>query len=246
MVMTFRPAHLSVSSVALYTRCPLAYKLRYVDRVLEPASPAMLTGLAFHAALERDHRGGSATRVWLDGWNAIEANGITPVMDKTHGLELLELFRARGFGGMIGEPERRFKLPFPSSMIPVPLLGYLDLAIPKQRVYRDYKTHGGNQWNATRVALEPQLHVYGWAYQGLYRHRPERAQWLIFSTREVTLDVYEAIPSADGFRLFEMQAEACWRGITHGDYTGCGLKTCAACTPPDGRPIAGPLLEIDQ
>jgi 7-cyano-7-deazaguanine synthase in queuosine biosynthesis len=71
--------------------------------------------------------------------------------------------------------------------------------------------------------------VYGWAYQKLYRHRAERALWCIFNTKTVTLDVYEVVPSADAFRLFELQAEATWEGISKARYDGCG--TCDLCAP---------------
>lgn len=232
--MTFRPRHLSVSSVQTYLRCPAQYRARYVDGLVTPTTPPQAWGKAFHTALEALHRGGDAELAWIEAWNAADldmaSSGRSFGPGKVHGLALLNLYRERGLGGVIGEPERKFRLPFPSSKIPVPLLGYIDLPVPDERHFRDFKTSSSASWTVTKVALEPQLHAYGWAYQKLYHHRAERALWVVFSTRGVTLDVYEAEPSPDGFRLFELQAEAVWRGIVDGNFEGCG--SCSTCAPP--------------
>lgn len=229
----FRPRHLSVSSVALYTRCPAQYRQRYVDKLVTPTTAPQATGTAFHKALEAEHRGEDSERAWIAAYNAVEpalaASGQAPTLSKANGLDLLNTFRDLGLGGRRGEPERKFVLSFPSRSIPVPLLGYIDLSVPDERHFRDYKTTGGTIWNAVKVQLEPQLHTYGWAYQQLYRHRANRALWVIFNTQSLTVDVYEGQPSPDGFRAFEMQAEAAWQGIVGGKYDGCG--ECETCAP---------------
>lgn len=238
----FRPRHLSVSSVALYTRCPAQFRQRYVERLVTPTTPPQATGKAFHAALEAEHRGEDSERAWIAAYNAAEhdlaASGQLLTMSKAHGLALLNRFRELGYGGAKGEPERKFVLPFPSRSIPVPLLGYIDLNVPAERHFRDYKTTGGVTWNATKVQLEPQLHAYGWAYQQLYRHRADRALWIVFSTQTLSVEAYEAAPSPDGFRLFERQAEATWAGIVAGRYDGCGV--CELCSPSVEKPNTGP------
>jgi hypothetical protein len=235
----FLPRHLSVSAVALYTRCPLQWRQRYVDRIATPTTAAQATGIAFHKALEAQHRGGDGALAWLtaaDGVNdALTATNQTITMSKEHGLKLLNLYRDLGLDTAIGEPERMFKFAFPTPNIPVPVLGYIDLTVPSERHFRDFKTTGGTYWNATKVALEPQVAVYGWAYQQLYHHRAERALWVIFSTQKVAVDVYETAPSPDGFRLFELQAEAAWRGLSEGNYTGCGVCK-ELCAPPVEKP----------
>lgn len=243
--MTFRPRHLSVSAVALYVKCPALYRQRYVVGLVTPTTAPQATGIAFHKALEAEHRGQDSERAWVAAWNAVEHNGLAPTMSKADGLTLLNLYRDRGLGGVKGEPERQFKLPFPSPAIPVPLLGYIDLHVPTERHYRDFKTTGGTAWNAAKVALEPQLHAYGWAYQQINRHRAERALWVIFNTRAITLDVYDAVPSADGFRLFELQAEAAWQGITRGHFDGCG-ECLELCRPPVDRPSCGPTVTWEE
>lgn len=244
----FRPRHLSVSSVALYVACPARFKQRYVDRLVTPTTAPQATGKAFHDALEAEHRGQDSERAWIAAWNAAEADlaqtGQTLMMSKSDGLTLLNDFRERGLGGKRGEPERKFVLPFPSEKIPVPFLGYMDLTVPDERHFRDYKTTSGTSWTQAKVQLEPQLHGYGWAYQRLYRHRPDYGLWVVFNTQTLTVEPFEAIPSADGFRLFELQAEATWRGIVAGNYDGCG--TCPElCKPPVEKPSNGPTFAWD-
>lgn len=247
--MTFRPRHLSVSSVALYTRCPALYRQRYVDKLVTPTTAPQATGTAFHKALEAEHRGEDSERAWIAAWNATEADlassGQSLTMSKAHGLDLLNVYRERGLGGAKGEPERKFVLPFPSRSIPVPLLGYIDLSVPTERHYRDFKTSGMAWWTQTKVDLEPQVHVYGWAYQQLYHHRADYALWVVFSTQSLTVDEYPAHPSPDGFRLFEKQAEATWQGILDQKYDGCG-ECKDLCKPPVARAASGPSFAWDN
>jgi hypothetical protein len=242
---TFRPRHLSVSSVTLYMKCPAQFRQRYVDKLVSPTTGPQATGTAFHKALEAEHRGQDSERAWIAAYNAAEAallpSGQSLTMSKAAGLELLNQCRALGLGGAKGEPERKFRIPFPSPIIPVPLLGYIDLAVPNERHFRDYKTTGFDGWSQTRVGLEPQLHAYGWAYQQIYRHRAERALWCVFNTQTGMIDVYASVPSPDGFRLFEKQAEATWNGIVAGRYEGCG-ECPELCKPVESKPSTGPSI----
>lgn len=246
VVTVFRPRHLSVSSVQTYLRCPAQYRARYVDRLVTPTTPPQAWGKAFHKALEALHRGEDAELAWIGAWNGyaddLRAAGQSFGPGKMHGLALLELYRERGLDGVKGEPERKFVLPFPSSKIPVPLLGYMDLPVPDERHFRDFKTSAGNSWNETKVMLEPQLHAYGWAYQRLYHHRADRALWCVFSTQRVALEVFDVQPSPDGFRAFERSAEMVWEGIVSGKYDGCG--ECVICSPPGEKAsVNGPVFD---
>lgn len=247
--MTFRPRHLSVSSVALYTKCPAQYRQRYVEKLVTPTTAPQATGKAFHAALEAEHRGQDSERAWIAAANdcaaVLAASGQEPVMAKAHGLDLLNEYRARGLGGKKGEPERKFVLPFPSRSIPVPLLGYIDLPVPEERHFRDFKTTGTVTWNETKAQLEPQVHAYGWAYQQLYRHRADYALWVIFSVKALSVDPLRVFPSPDGFRLFERQAEATWQGIVDGKYDGCGVCP-EVCKPAAERASKGPSVTWDD
>lgn len=233
----FLPRHLSVSSVSLYTRCPLQFRRRYVDRVTEPSTAAQATGIAFHKALEALHRGQDGEIAWINAADNMEAllaqTGQALTMSKETGFRLLKLYRERGLDAAIGEPERMFKLTIPVSTIPVPVLGFIDLTVPSAREFRDFKTTSGSYWNAAKVALEPQVAVYGWAYQKLYHHRADRALWCVFNTSTVSLDVYETVPSPEAFRLFVQTAEMAWQGISEERFDGCG--TCSLCNPRSAK-----------
>lgn len=224
--MTFRPRHLSVSSVELYVRCPAMWRARYVDKLVLPTTPAMAWGTAFHKALEAGHNGHDAELAWLRAWNdGHAAIGETFRPNKAHGLALLEEFDKRGL--MVRCPaEVKFRLPLPRGVVPVPILGYMD-AIPTDEI-REYKTSAGGWWNETKAQLAFQTHVYGWAHQRLYRQR-KRVRYVVFGTRSPTLDEYLVEFSPDVFRVFEQTAEAVWTGIEEERFPPCG--TCAFCKP---------------
>src|ERR1700712_5508787 len=59
---TRRPA-LSPSRASDFKQCPLLYRLRAIDRLPEPASPAQVRGLVVHGALERLYALTAASRV---------------------------------------------------------------------------------------------------------------------------------------------------------------------------------------
>jgi hypothetical protein len=232
----FFPRHLSVSAVQTYVTCPAAWKARYIDRLVQPSNPPMLFGKAFHAALEAEHKGADSERALIAAWNIADADlaasGQAMHPGKAHGLDLLNVYRERGLGGALGQPERKFVLALPSSKIPVPVLGFIDLPIPERRRFREFKTTGTTSWTDVKIQTQAQLHVYGWAYQQLYHHRVVCAEYVIFRTDIVQVDVFEAVPSADGFRAFEFEAEATWRGITDGNFEGCGKQGCDVCRQP--------------
>lgn len=238
--MSWRPKYLSVSSVALYVRCPLQFKTRYVERLVTPSNPPMLFGKTFHAALEAEHRGQDSEATLIAEYNrqqaTLDAAGLGQMPSKMHALKLLDMYRDLGLGGRLGEPERKFVRRLPMANIPVPVLGYMDLPIPERRRLREFKTTSTASWTLTKIMLEHQLHVYGWAYQGEYHHRPECVEYVIFGTQNPTVEVIEAASSPDGLRLFEIAAEGTWRGILAGNFDGCG--ECDVCSPPSETPAA--------
>ena len=49
-------SYISASRLNLWLRCPLAYKLVYIDGVRTPTSPSQFVGKVVHSALEVHHR----------------------------------------------------------------------------------------------------------------------------------------------------------------------------------------------
>lgn len=243
--MTFRPTYLSVSSVSLYVKCPAQWKARYVDKLVQPTNRYLLFGKAFHSALEAEHKGEDSERALVQAWNIREAelssSGQVMAPGKAHALALLDEYKRLGLGGKMGEPERKFTLRLLDATLP-PVLGYIDHPIPERRRFREFKTTSGSTWTPTKVALEYQLHVYGRAYQALYAHRPDVAEYVIFGTDRVYVDVIEAVPSPDGFRMFEQAARLTWEGICAQRYDGCG-ECKELCKPPVEKAATGPTVE---
>lgn len=246
----FLPRHLSVSAVQTYVACPATWKVRYVDRLVMPSNPPMTFGKAFHAALEAEHRGENSERAMVAAWNIgdadLAASGQALHPDKVHALRLLEEYKQRGLGGKLGRPEQKFVLRLLAPGVPVPVLGYIDLPVPERRRFREFKTTSTTTWNDAKIQTQAQLHVYGRAYQELYHHRVVCAEYVIFRTDIVQVDVYEAVPSADGFRAFELEAEATWRGVKAGNFEGCGKQSCDVCRVPSEKTANGPTITWEE
>jgi hypothetical protein len=244
----FLPRHLSVSAVQTYVTCPALWKARYIDRLVQPSNPPMMFGKAFHAALEAEHRGENSERAMIAAWNAgdadLAASGQALHPDKVHALRLLDEYKALGLGGKLDEPERKFMLRLLTPSVPVPVLGYIDLPIPERRRFREFKTTSSTtRWTYEKVMLEYQLHAYGRAYQSIYHHRVQCVEYVIFGTDSVRVEIIEAEPSADGFRLFERAAMDTWEGVKAGRFDGCGKQSCDVCHVDTDKPASGPTFD---
>lgn len=218
---TLWPDHLSVSSVQLYRRCPLAWKRRYVDGVEETASPAMAFGKAFALALEAHHNGEDGDTAFARA-HARTGNALPGAL---FGLRLLELYRQRF--NFRGRPEHPFSLYLPDrTRVPVPITGIVDLECDTEIL--EFKT-ARNPWSQARADAEYQSAVYGWAFEQLHGRPPEQVRYLVFSTRSVDVQDLLTHPTMSDLRLFELAAISTWNGITTGRFAGCGR--CSVCQP---------------
>jgi hypothetical protein len=227
------PRHLSVSSVQVYARCPLAWQRRYVEKVVEPPTPPMSFGKAFALSIEAHHRGQDADTAFARAH--AEVGNAQPGAE--HGLRLLDLYRERF--KFSGEPEQRFSLYLPDRIqVPVPVLGFMDLECEREVV--EYKT-SRNPWTQSKADAEFQSAVYGWAFHQRHRRRAECVRYLVFSTR--TIDVQEIVtyPTGNDLRLFELAAIVTWKGIVNGSFDGCGK--CSVCRLPAEPEVWRPFSE---
>lgn len=246
--MTYRPYALSVSSVALFVTCPAQFRQRYVEKMVTPSNPPMMFGTAFHKALEAEHRGENSERALVAAWNTgeaiLSATGQVMHPGKAHALALLDEYKRLGLGGKMGQPERKFTLRLLDPSLP-PVTGYVDLPIPERRRFREHKTTSSTtRWTYEKIMQEYQLHVYGRAYQALYAHRPDVAEYVIFGTESVRVEAIEVVPSPDGFRMFEQAARLTMQGINEDRYPPCG--TCELCAPKADTPPNGPTVEWED
>jgi hypothetical protein len=208
-------------------RCPADWYRHYVERRPTPDTPPLAFGRAFARALEALHRGADAELAWVQAYQQwvqpLRAQG-QRAPSLQHGLALLALYRRHGVAP--GEPEVRFELFLPDrTRVPVPIVGYLDLAGPAEVV--EFKT-AATRWDQARVDRSWQAAVYRWAFQQTRGYRPTHVRFVVFSTRQVALEEFVTYPSGGDLRLFEQQAAAVWRGLVAGAFPRrCGQ--CAAC-----------------
>jgi hypothetical protein len=235
------PKRLSVSAVECYARCPAAYERRYVHGVVDPPSPAMAFGRCMATALEALHRGQDGDVAWLRAYALAQAAGeMRGAPSIQHGLALLGAYQAHGV--VQGEPEWRWELYLPDrDAVPVPLVGFLDVATPTEVV--EFKTSAA-VWDQARVDGSAQAAVYHWAYTRLKGRKPRQVRFIILHTRRVELRELVTYPTGDGLRLFQFQAAAVWRGVRAGQFAPKCLRwDCLACIEAG---VAKPKPERDR
>lgn len=232
--------YLSVSSLNLFTRCPMAWKRRYVDKQSEAPSGKMLTGGAAGAALAQ-HYGlvietgeGLSTSDLLDEYAAewdqrsereeVLWGSDAPGQLKDTGMAALALYH-REIAPTIDpvSVEREFSLTWPDA--PFALTGFLDLETGDDEV-GDYKSTG-QRWSAEKAAAELQPTVYlaarraegnpaTFRYHTMVRTKKPSAELVAAPRSERQLDLLT-------HRVFSIARAMQWRW----------LNDCWAGTPPD-------------
>jgi len=167
----YYPSHLSPSQLTLYRLCPVLYRERYVLNLFPPPQPERLFGVAVHAGLEAQFRGGDDEQVFLKTWRQHAATldqNLYPLLPalRKRGLDLLEMVRELA---LQGEPERLISVVWPDFKIP--MLGYVDLW-GTHTVY-DFKTagYGWTQKKADEQLFQPA--IYSQAYADEHGEIPE-------------------------------------------------------------------------
>jgi hypothetical protein len=245
--------HLSVSSLNLFARCPMAWKLRYVDKVLEPPSGKMTLGGAAGAALAQ-HYGrqietgeGLSTADVLDEFSAewdgrVDREEVfwgsdTPGGLKDSGVAALAIYHAVIAPTVIPSTvEREFSLTWPDA--PFELTGFLDLETVDGAV-ADYKMTG-QRWSAEKAAAELQPTVYlaarraegnpatGFAYHTMVRTKKPSAELVPAPRTERQLDLLT-------HRVFSIARAMQWRWLND-CWAGAGPDVawlCRSCSAPD-------------
>jgi hypothetical protein len=234
-------AYLSVSSLNLFSRCPLAWKRRYVDKISEPASGKMLLGSAAGAALAQ-HYGtrietgtGFTTTELLDEYAAefelrsgreeIIWGADNPGLLKDSGVAALALYHLQIAPIIIPSTvEREFELSWPG--VGFKLTGFIDLETVDGAIV-DYKMTG-QRWSAEKAAAELQPTVYlaarraegnpatGFDYHAMVRTKKPSTEIVPATRTERQLDLLT-------HRVFSIARAMQWRW----------LNDCWAGTPPD-------------
>lgn len=238
-------AYLSVSSLNLYSRCPMAWKRRYIDKVAEAPSGKMVLGGAAGASLaqyygrrieaaslstddvvdefatEWDDRTGREEVIW--------GSDVAGTLKDT-GVAALRLYLAAIAPGI--EPvsvEREFELSWPDA--PFTLTGYLDLETADGAVC-DYKMTG-QRWSEDKAAAELQPTVYlaarraegdpasGFDYHAMIRTKQPKAEVVPTPRTERQLDLLT-------HRVFSIARSMQWRWAND-CWAGTGPDTAWLC-----------------
>ena len=180
--------YISPSRLALFLKCPLAWKLRYIDGVRSPTSPALFVGKVVHAGLESWYRhrmlglelGAGTLRAWIaDFWGqsaADENMAFESVAQETalqaQAIELVGTYLAQV---PADEPrplavEATLEAPLidPNSgeNLGIPLLGVADLILGPATSARicDFKT-SSKAAPPHEITHELQLTSYAWLFR---------------------------------------------------------------------------------
>ena len=180
--------YISPSRLTLWLKCPLAFKIRYVDGVITPTSPAAFVGKVVHTALETHYRHrqlgltmpvDSLLRQLIDRWEqsaAEEGVGFSSVAaEATCRRQATELVALYVTQLPVDEPrplavevtlETPLADPVTGEHLGISLLGIMDLVLPHSDgpVIADFKTAARS--SATlEIVHEIQLSCYAYLFR---------------------------------------------------------------------------------
>ncbi|WP_415645129.1 PD-(D/E)XK nuclease family protein [Stackebrandtia soli] len=222
------PSALSPSRASDFKTCPLLYRLRAIDRIPEPTTPAQVKGTLVHSVLERlydleayDRTTTAAVALLEPEWSRLKTDehGLTDLFDDP-AAETAWLSEARRL------VEAYFDVEDPTRLAPadrerlvevtvaddVPLRGFIDrvdVAPTGQVRVVDYKT-GKAPGPAFQAQALFQLKFYAlvlWRLNGVV---PAMLRLLYLKDRQVI----DYAPTEDELRGVERTVVALWRAIT--------------------------------
>jgi putative RecB family exonuclease len=243
---TRRPA-LSPSRASDFKQCPLLYRLRAIDRLPEPSSPAQVRGTVVHGALELLYALPAASRVPDTAATRPELAG---EMDPALRATLLDEARALVSGYYRLEDPTRFDPESCEQRVEVELadgtllrgfVDRIDVAPTGEMRVVDYKT--GKAPSATRELAEAkalfQMKFYAVA---LLRSRgvlPARLRLLYLADGQVL----DYTPDLDELVRFEKTLMAMWQAIqlagVTGDFRPKPSRMCDWCAHHEHCPTFG-------
>lgn len=255
------PSTLTPSKLSRFISCPLAFRLAYIDRLPEPASPQQVRGTLVHRALQLLYGAGppsERTRVRalaaLDrAWS--ELSGTAEVVE----LGLDEADQAAFVSEAQALLERYFRLEDPTEVRPVGLeldlrasvggvelrgiIDRLDRLEDGEFVVVDYKTGRAPRADHAQGRLGA-LHFYAFLCEQVLGQRPREVR-LIYLRDQV---VIAQTPTDQSMRGLRQRALAVWAAIERACKSGdfrpnpsrlCGYCAFQSCCPAmaQGEPV---------
>ncbi len=251
-------ATLSPSRAGDFMQCPLLYRFRAIDKLPEPATPAMARGTLVHAVLERLFDQPAAERTRAAAGDLLPGEWSRMVAERADLAQLVDDAQAAGlqawFDQALALIERWFTLEDPTQLEPaereyyvetdldgLTLRGYVDRldVAPDGRIrVVDYKTGRAPTPMFEARALF-QLKFYGLVIWRLHGRMPTRLQLVYLGSGEVlTLD-----PDEEDLLAVERKVRALWEAIERAarerDFRPSPSRLCAWCAHRDLCPTTG-------
>ncbi|MCA9124937.1 MAG: PD-(D/E)XK nuclease family protein [Planctomycetaceae bacterium] len=180
-------SYISPSRLNIWLKCPVAFKLRYIDGIRSPTTPSLFLGKAVHAGLEcyyRHKQVGTELEandvvLRLDAcWEALLAEDnmtFTSTSDETKLKQQAAVLIGAYLSQLSEEPtpmavETTLQEPlvdlFTGEDLGIPLLGVVDLIVPSENgaVVVDFKT-AAKSGPPTEKVHEVQLSAYSYLYR---------------------------------------------------------------------------------
>lgn len=181
-------SYVSASRLNLWLRCPLAFKLRYIDGIRSRPSPSMFVGKIVHASLERFYRhrqlgisldAADLIRRLLESWGtAIDEEGMqfdNGAAEQAAQQQVASLVAA--YVQQLPTDERRplavevsceapLVDPVSGENLGIPLVGVIDLVLPEAAgpIIADFKTASKSS-RGLEIVHEVQLSCYSYLFR---------------------------------------------------------------------------------
>jgi hypothetical protein len=212
--------HLSYSSISKYLKCGKQWKYRYIDKLQEESSEALLFGSAWHKMIKYELQ--EENNNLLDSWYAVceEWDGVklpSPMSD-----ELIQLGEkmltspdiTKTIQGLSVQPESlemETELHIPG--VPVPIIGFIDM-IDLDSTPIDIKT-SGKKWSQQQADTSLQPTFYLAALEQLQMVKlPAKFKYIVFTkAKNPTVQILETTRThEDVFALYGLIGEV-WQAI---------------------------------
>ncbi len=271
-VRSVLPASLSPSRVSDFMVCPLLYRLRVIDRLPEPPSPAATRGTVIHTVLERLFDLPATERTLTTAVGMVDDAWAATVEDDERLADYIETFdgdpdlmRQEWLTGSDELLERYFALEDPTRLEPAErellvetvldtglvLRGFvdrLDVAANGDMRVVDYKTGRAPSPGFEAKALF-QMRFYAFVLGRIHGRLPKLLQLLYLGSGEVVRHE----PTAEDAAATERKLEALWaaimRATQEGDFRPNKSRLCdwcphqALCPAFGGTPPPWPPIE---
>ncbi len=240
--------HISVSQINLYLLCPRKYSFTYIEKLERPFKPVGFAfGSAIHSSIEwlnRERKAGRMPtvqelwRIFQADWYSqkVETLLLKGVNDEAdlfrQGRELLALYYEEASKR---KPPQSVELPFKVDLIDLetgealdlPLEGAIDRVETGDTVVETKTTTRG--FSPIQLAQHLQLSAYGYAYERLYKRKPNLVLESLVKGKKPRLERTEVSRQKQDYVRFFHIAKGATKAIRSGNFHPIPGWQCADC-----------------